>query len=100
MTLKNGLVIVGKPKRLQALTLDSVRQKNRDSETLGLPFIMVENGYRPIFVPRGQVAKLDERDDLGRLETFTFRQRKTGITWRPDRCSKPARLTNKRQRTP
>ncbi len=78
MTLKNGLVVVGKAKRLQALTLDSVRQRNRDSETFSLPFVMVENGYQRIFVPRRQIAKLDERDDLGRLETFTFRQRKTG----------------------
>jgi pimeloyl-ACP methyl ester carboxylesterase len=76
ITLKNGLVITGKAKRLQALTVDSVRQ--RQNEALSLPFIMIENGYQRIFVPRQEVAKLDERDDLGRLETFTLRQRKTG----------------------
>ena len=28
---------------------------------------MVDNGYQRIFVPRGQVAQVDEKDDLGRL---------------------------------
>jgi pimeloyl-ACP methyl ester carboxylesterase len=76
MTLKNGLILSGKAKKLQALTLDSVRQ--RESETLSLPFVMVENGYERFFVSRGQYARLDERDDLGKLETFTLRQHKTG----------------------
>lgn len=76
VTLKNGLVISGKAKRLQALTVDAVRQ--RESETLSLPFVMIENGYQRIFVPRGQVARIDERDELGRFETFTLRQHKTG----------------------
>lgn len=76
VTLKNGLVISGRAKRLQALTVDNIRQ--REPETLGLPFVMVENGYQRIFVPRGQIARLDEKDELGRLETFTLRQHRTG----------------------
>lgn len=76
LSLKNGLVLSGKVRRLQGLTPESVR--HRDRENVTLPFAMVENGYQRIFVPRGQVARLDERDELGRFETFTLRQHKTG----------------------
>jgi len=80
LTLKNGLVVSGKLKRLQALAVDGARPvRQRETETLSLPFVMVENGYERIFVSRQQIAKLDERDDLGRLETFTLRQHRTGF---------------------
>jgi acetyl esterase/lipase len=81
ITLKNGLVLSGKLKRLQALALDTARNvRAKETETLSLPFVMVENGYERIFVPQGQIAKpLDERDDLGKLETFTLRQHRTGF---------------------
>ncbi len=80
LTLKNGLVVSGKLKRLQALAVDGARPvRQRETETLSLPFVMVENGYERIFVGRQQIARLDERDDLGRLETFTLRQHRTGF---------------------
>jgi pimeloyl-ACP methyl ester carboxylesterase len=80
LTLKNGLVVSGKLKRLQALAVDGARPvRARETETLALPFVMVENGYQRIFVGRYQIAKLDERDDLGRLETFSLRQHRTGF---------------------
>jgi pimeloyl-ACP methyl ester carboxylesterase len=80
MTLKDGLVVSGKLKRLQALAVDAARPvRQRETETLSLPFVMVENGYERIFVGRQQIAKLDERDDLGRFETFTLRQHRTGF---------------------
>lgn len=80
LTLKDGLVVSGKLKRLQSLAVDGARPvRQRETETLSLPFVMVENGYERIFVGRQQIAKLDERDDLGRLETFTLRQHRTGF---------------------
>jgi hypothetical protein len=76
VTLKNGLVLGGTPRRLQALTME--RHPPRDNETLSLPFVMVDAGYQWIFLPKGQVARIDERDDLSKYETFKISQHRTG----------------------
>jgi pimeloyl-ACP methyl ester carboxylesterase len=76
VTLKNGLILSGNPKRIQALTIE--RQHPRENETLSLPFLMIENGYQRLFVPRGQAARIDDRDDLSKYETFRLKQHKSG----------------------
>jgi hypothetical protein len=76
VTLKNGLVLSGTPRQLQALTIE--RQHPRSDETLSLPFVMIENGYQRIFIPKGQAARIDDRDDLSKFETFRLTQHRTG----------------------
>jgi len=76
ITLKNGLVIDGVPRRIQALNVE--RQHPREIDQLSLPFIMIENGYQRIFVPRGQAARIDDRDDLSKFEIYRLPQHRTG----------------------
>ncbi|HXY33920.1 MAG TPA: hypothetical protein VEI07_06805 [Planctomycetaceae bacterium] len=76
VTLKNGLTLSGTARRIQALTVE--RQHPREGETLNFPFLMIENGYQRIFVPKGQAARIDERDDLSKYETFRLTQHRTG----------------------
>jgi pimeloyl-ACP methyl ester carboxylesterase len=76
VTLKNGLILSGNPRKIQALTVE--RKRPRDNEVLSLPFVMVENGYQRIFVPTGQAARIDERDDLSKFESFQLSQHRTG----------------------
>ena len=76
ITLKNGLVLSGTPRRIQALIYE--HQHPREGETLNLPFLMIENGYQRIFIPRGQSARIDDRDDLSKYETFKLMQHRTG----------------------
>jgi hypothetical protein len=74
VTLKNGLVLTGTPKKLQALNLDSIHGRTGE---LGYPFLMIENGYQRIFVSQKQARRVDPRDDLMKFETFTLKQRHT-----------------------
>jgi pimeloyl-ACP methyl ester carboxylesterase len=76
VTLKNGLVLSGTPRRIQALTIE--RQHPRSDETLSLPFVVVDGGYQWFFVPKGQAARIDDRDDLSKFETFRLSQHRTG----------------------
>lgn len=76
VALKNGLVLNGNPRRLQSLIVE--RKHPRDNETLSLPFVMLENGYQRIFVPRGQAARIEDGDDLSKFETFRLTQHRTG----------------------
>ncbi|HEV8068443.1 MAG TPA: hypothetical protein VGP76_11955 [Planctomycetaceae bacterium] len=76
VTLKNGLVLSGTPRRIQALTIE--RQHPRSDETLSLPFVVVDGGYQWFFIPKGQAARIDDRDDLSKFETFKLSQHRTG----------------------
>src|SRR5580700_7272687 len=77
VTLKNGLVLSGAPRRIQALTIE--RQHPRSDETLSLPFVVVDGGYQWFFIPKNQAARIDNRDDLSKFETFKLSQhRKIG----------------------
>jgi pimeloyl-ACP methyl ester carboxylesterase len=76
VTLKDGLILNGNPKRIQALTME--RQHPQNNAPLNLPFVMIENGYQRIFIPKGQAARIDDRDDLSKYETFRLSQHRTG----------------------
>jgi pimeloyl-ACP methyl ester carboxylesterase len=76
VTLKNGLILSGNPRRIQALTIERLRPNA--NAPLSLPFVMIDNGYQRIFVPKNQAARIDDRDDLSKYETFKLPQHKTG----------------------
>jgi pimeloyl-ACP methyl ester carboxylesterase len=77
VVLKNQLVISGSPRRLASLVQEPGRM--RDNETPSFPFVMIENGYQRIFIPKGQAQRIDDRDELSKFETFTLKQHKTGL---------------------